>query len=144
MVALARERYLALPYHHTKNHRTKITAPLWWCPLFIIRIAAIFATMRKHKKDLLAARLTRGSQPGRRRMNANRFSQDNQPKRPPGRPRGATNLMTRDLKEAILGGCSDCGMDGKGTDGLRGYMKRLAMEDTKTMGTLLRAILRQT
>ena len=49
--------------------------------------------------------------------------------------------MTRELKEAILGGCSDCGADGKGTGGLRGYMRRLAMDDSKTMGMLLRAIL---
>ena len=49
--------------------------------------------------------------------------------------------MTRELKEAILGGCSDCGADGKGTGGLRGYMWKLAMEDKKTMGMLLRAIL---
>jgi hypothetical protein len=49
--------------------------------------------------------------------------------------------MTRALKEAILGGCSDCGADGKGKGGLRGYMRKLAMEDKKTMGMLLRAIL---
>jgi hypothetical protein len=92
------------------------------------------------KRDRLAARLTRGSQPGRRRVKGGkRFSTDDQPKRPRGRPKGATNFMTRELKEAILGGCSDCGVDGKGTGGLRGYMKRLAIEDTKTMGMLLRA-----
>jgi hypothetical protein len=74
-------------------------------------------------------------------MNGKRFSTDNQPKRARGRPKGATNLMTRNLKEAILGGCEDCGFDGKGTDGLRGYFKRLAMNDPKTMGTLVRGIL---
>jgi hypothetical protein len=41
--------------------------------------------------------------------------------------------MTRELKEAILGGCSDCGADGKGTGGLRGYMWKLAMEDKKNL-----------
>jgi hypothetical protein len=47
--------------------------------------------------------------------------------------------MTRELKEAILGGCSDCGADGKGTGGLRGYMWKLAMEDKKNLryGTML-------
>ena len=49
--------------------------------------------------------------------------------------------MTRNLKEAILGGCEDCGLDGKGTGGLRGYMKRLAIQDPKTMGTLVRSML---
>lgn len=93
------------------------------------------------KKDRLAARLTRGSQPARRRVKGQHFSKEHQPKRPRGRPKGATNQLTRNLKEAILGGCEDCGLDGKGTGGLRGYMKRLAMEDTKTMGTLVRSIL---
>ena len=93
------------------------------------------------KRNRVAARLTRGSQPGRRRDKGKRFSTDDQPKRSRGRPPGATNLMTRQLKEAILGGCSDCGADGKGKGGLRGYMWKLAMEDKKKMGTLLRAIL---
>ena len=73
-------------------------------------------------------------------MKGKRFSKEHQPKRPRGRPKGATNLLTRDLKEAILGGCEDCGLDGKGTGGLRGYMKRLAIQDPKTMGTLVRSI----
>ena len=94
-----------------------------------------------NKRNRVAARLTRGSQPGRRREKGKRFSTDDQPKRSRGRPPGATNLMTRELKEAILGGCSDCGADGKGKGGLRGYMRKLAMEDKKTMGMLLRAIL---
>ena len=93
------------------------------------------------KKDRLAARLMRGSQPGRRRVKGQHFSKQHQPKRPRGRPKGATNQLTRNLKEAILGGCEDCGLDGKGTGGLRGYMKRLAMEDTKTMGMLVRSML---
>src|SRR5262249_52948265 len=93
------------------------------------------------KKDSLAARLARGSQPGRRRVKGKRFSTDDQPKRARGRPKGATNLITRELKEAILGGAADCGEDGKGKGGLRGYLKRVAIEDTKTMGMLLRAIL---
>jgi hypothetical protein len=93
------------------------------------------------QKDRLAARITRGSQPARRRVKGQRFSKEHQPKRPRGRPKGRTNQLTRNLKEAILGGCEDCGLDGKGTGGLRGYMKRLAMEDTKTMGTLVRSML---
>jgi len=93
------------------------------------------------KKDRVAARLTRGSQPARRREKGKRFSPDNQPKRGRGRPRGAKNLATRELIAAIHGGCSDCGVDGEGTGGLRGYIKRLAMQDTKTMGMLLLATL---
>ena len=92
------------------------------------------------EKDRLAA-LTRGSQPGRARVKGKRFSKEHQPKRPRGRPKGATNLLTRNLKEAILGGCADCGLDGKGAGGLRGYMKRLAIQDPKTMGTLVRSFI---
>jgi hypothetical protein len=32
-------------------------------------------------------------------------------------------------------------LDGKGTGGLRGYMKRLAIQDPKTMGTLVRSFI---
>src|SRR6516165_9536912 len=92
-------------------------------------------------KDRVAARLTRGSQPARRREKGKRFSTDDQPKRSRGRPLGAANLITRELKEAILGGAADCGEDEQGRGGLRGYLKRMAIEDTKTMGMLLRAIL---
>ena len=74
-----------------------------------------------NKRNRVAARLTRGSQPGRRREKGKRFSTDDQPKRSRGRPPGATNLMTRELKEAILGGCSDCGADGKGNVTLVGH-----------------------
>jgi hypothetical protein len=92
------------------------------------------------EKDRLGAP-TRGSQPGRARVKGKRFSKEHQPKRPRGRPKGATNLLTRNLKEAILGGCADCGLDGKGAGGLRGYMKRLAIQDPKTMGTLVRSFI---
>ena len=93
-----------------------------------------------NKRDRLGARLTRGSQPARRREKGKRFGTDDQPKRR-GRPKGATNVMTRELREAILAGAAGCGEDGKGKGGLRGYMKRMAKEDTKTFGMLLRAIL---
>jgi len=95
----------------------------------------------KNKRDRLAARLARGSQPARRRKKGKRFSADNQPKRGRGRPRGAKNLATRGVIEAFLGGVSDCGADGKGTGGLRGWAWKLAMEDMKTTGMLLRAFI---
>src|SRR5262245_16900894 len=74
-----------------------------------------------NKRNRVAARLTRGWQPGRRGGRGKGSTTDDQPKRPRGRPKGATNLLTRELKEAILGGAADCGEDGKGTGGLRGY-----------------------
>jgi hypothetical protein len=95
----------------------------------------------KKNGDRLSKRLTRGSQPGRRRVKGKRFSKEHQPKRPRGRPKGAKNLMTRNIVQAIRDGCADCGEDGKGTGGLRGYMKRLATHDMKTMGMLVRSLI---
>jgi hypothetical protein len=95
----------------------------------------------KNIKDRLAARLTRGSQPGRRRMKGKRFTKDNQPKRPPGRPKGATNLMPREVKEAILTAFSELGEDLHGKGGLVGFLKRIGRSDLKTAGMLLRAVM---
>jgi hypothetical protein len=93
------------------------------------------------KKDRLAARLTRGSQPGRRRVKGERFNKDNQPKRSPGRPKGATNLMTRQVQEAILIAFSELGEDLHGKGGLVGFIKRIGRNDLKTSGMLLRGIM---
>ena len=95
----------------------------------------------KKKGDRVAARLTRGSQPRRRRVKGKRFSKEHQPKHPRGRPKGATNLMTRDVKEAIIAACNQIGSDGKGTGGLQGYMVFLGKQHPTTMGMLLRAIM---
>jgi hypothetical protein len=92
-------------------------------------------------KDRLAARLMRGSQPGRRRMNGKRFSTNNQPKRARGRPKGATNLMTRQVQEAILIAFSELGEDLHGKDGLVGFLKRIGRNDLKTAGMMLRAVM---
>jgi hypothetical protein len=99
------------------------------------------AQNKMSKKDRLAARLTRGSQPGRRRMKGRRFTKDNQPKRPPGRPKGATNLMTRAVQEAILTAFTELGEDLHGKGGLVGFLKRIGRNDLKTAGMLLRAVM---
>ncbi len=93
------------------------------------------------KKDRLAARLTRGSQPGRRRVEGKRFSTDDQPKRPRGRPKGSPNLITRQVKEAILLGLSELGEDLQGKGGLVGFVKRVGRYDLKTAAMLLRAVM---
>jgi hypothetical protein len=49
--------------------------------------------------------------------------------------------MTRELREAILNAAIRYGEDGKGLNGLEGYMFLLASEDRKVFGTLLRAVL---
>jgi hypothetical protein len=93
------------------------------------------------KKDRLAARLTRGSQPGRARVAGKRFTKDYQPKGR-GRRKGVPNIITREVKEAILAACKAVGSDGHGKDGLTGYMMFLAREYPPTMGMLLLAVMR--
>jgi hypothetical protein len=95
---------------------------------------------RKKKRDRLAARLTRGSQPARRRVNGKRFSRDNQPRRR-GRRKGARNLLTREVKDAIILGLSELGEDLRGKGGLVGFIKRIGRHDLKCSAMLLRALI---
>jgi hypothetical protein len=95
----------------------------------------------KNKGDGLLKRLTRGSQPGRARVAGKRFSKDYQPKGR-GRPPGVRNFITREVKEAIISACNRYGRNGKGEDGLEGYMFKLCAEHPATMGMLLLAVMR--
>jgi hypothetical protein len=95
------------------------------------------------KKDRLATRLARGSQPLRRRAQGKRFDQKHQP-RGRGRPKGARNLLTREVKEAIIIGLSELGEDLRGKGGLVGFIKRIGRYDLKTSAMLLRALIPMT
>jgi hypothetical protein len=90
------------------------------------------------KRDRLAARLARGSQPLRRREQGKRFDRHNQP-RGRGRPKGARNLLQRGVIEAILIAFSQLGEDLRGKGGLVGYFRRIGRYDLKTSAMLLRA-----
>lgn len=59
----------------------------------------------------------------------------------PGRPKGIPNKTTTQLKEAILGAASKHGYDGKGADGLEGYLYKVASEDVKAFSALLGRVL---
>jgi hypothetical protein len=59
----------------------------------------------------------------------------------PGRPKGSTNKTTKTLREAILLAAEETGVDGKGKDGLVGYLKRVAREDVKAFSGLLGKVL---
>jgi len=65
--------------------------------------------------------------------------------RPPnagkGKPKGAVNKTTATLKEAILLAAAQTGKDGKGGEGLVGYLKRVAEEDVKAFSGLLGKVL---
>ncbi len=58
-----------------------------------------------------------------------------------GRKKGTPNVITKDLKVAIVEAAHLVGSDGKGKDGLVGYLKALAAGDTRAFCSLLRALL---
>ena len=91
-------------------------------------------------KDGIRRRLGRGTQPGRANGSGELFTTESQPRKR-GRPKGALNYFTRDVKEAIINACNRHGQDGKGKGGLEGYLFRLARDEPKTMAMLLRAVL---
>lgn len=93
------------------------------------------------KRDQLAARLMRGSQPGRARVAGKRFSKDNQPRGRRGRPKGSPNVYSRDIKEAIIAAANIVGEDGQGKDGLVGYMEDLARNEKAIFGGMLRGVM---
>lgn len=68
----------------------------------------------------------RGSKPGERRG---------------GRQKGTPNKTTKALKDAILLAAETEGQDGKGKDGLVGYLRRVAQEDVKAFSALLGKVL---
>jgi hypothetical protein len=93
----------------------------------------------KKKGDRLLARLTRGSQPGRRRATGRRFSKENQPKRGRGRPKGARNYFTRDLQEATFNAVNRFGEDGRGKNGMEGFVFRMCSRNPEKVLDLVRA-----
>lgn len=58
-----------------------------------------------------------------------------------GKPKGAVNKTTKVLREAILLAAELTGRDGKGKDGLVGYLRRVAQEDVKAFSSLLGKVL---
>jgi hypothetical protein len=64
-------------------------------------------------------------------------------KRPPtaGRKKGQRNRVTIELRHAILEAAALVGRDGRGADGLRGYLQNLAVREKKIFGRLLEKVL---
>lgn len=55
----------------------------------------------------------------------------------PGRPKGAPNKTTRVLKEAVVQAAEAVGADGKGKQGLVGYLTHLARTEPRAFSSLL-------
>lgn len=86
--------------------------------------------------------LTRGSTPARARDASQRPGTFQKGHRKfGGRKKGTPNVITKDLKVAIVEAAHLVGSDGKGKDGLVGYLKALAAGDTRAFCSLLRALL---
>lgn len=58
-----------------------------------------------------------------------------------GRKKGTPNKTTGALKEAILLAAKQVGADGKGKDGLVGYLRLVATSDVKAFASLLGRVL---
>jgi hypothetical protein len=93
---------------------------------------------RGSRKDHAAARLTRGTQPGRANGSGKRFGKEDQPKKR-GRPKGARNYFTREIQEALLRAVNRYGQDGRGKDGLEGFFFKMCGEQPLSVMGMLRA-----
>ncbi len=91
---------------------------------------------------MMIRRITRGSTPNRaREAPQRRGSFEKGHVKMGGRTQGTPNVMTRELKAAILEAAHRLGSNGKGKDGVVGYLTHLAKDDLKTFVTLLSAVL---
>jgi hypothetical protein len=89
-----------------------------------------------NKRDRVAARLMQGSAPGRARVAGKRFTRDYQPKGR-GRPKGSRNVVTRNVREAILAACEAFGEK----RGLEGYFISMARDHPAAICKMLVALL---
>jgi hypothetical protein len=90
----------------------------------------------------MSHRFTRGSEPNRAREASQRpHSFEKGHAKVGGRKQGTPNIMTGELKVAVIEAAHQLGSDLRGKDGLVGYLTRLAKTDIKTFVALLRAVL---
>jgi hypothetical protein len=92
------------------------------------------------KENTIAKRLTRGSQPARARAAlGGRYHKGH--KKTGGRKKGTPNRLPGEIREAIIAAFTELGADGRGKEGFKGFIKKIGLEDLKTSGMLVRAVL---
>lgn len=92
------------------------------------------------KVSKITQRLTRGSHPARARAAGGTRYQRGHAKTG-GRQKGTPNRLTAEIKETIIQAFTELGADGRGKEGLKGFIKKIGREDLKSSAMLLRAIL---
>ena len=58
-----------------------------------------------------------------------------------GRPPGSKNFFSCDIKEAIIAAVNEFGLDSKGLDGLKGFVRRMCFKHPDKVYTSLQAIM---
>jgi hypothetical protein len=92
------------------------------------------------KENTIAKRLTRGSQPARAcAAGGVRYRKGH--KKIGGRKKGTPNRLTAEIKEMIIAAFTELGANGRGEEGLKGFIKKIGREDLKSSAMLLRAVL---
>ena len=94
--------------------------------------------MANKKTKNLAARLARGSAPNRGK-HGRQHRVDQHPRRGRGRPPGAKNYFTREVKEALIAAVNEYGSDGRGKNGMKGFFLKMCDEEPTSVMSILRA-----
>jgi hypothetical protein len=99
---------------------------------------------RNHNVHGAMRRLGRGTQ-GQKpaRSHARRHKIEKDTRRGRGRPPGAKNYFTRDIKDAVMRAIERYGEDGEGKDGFEGFIFRCCSDEPKSVLNLVRAMMPQ-
>jgi hypothetical protein len=87
----------------------------------------------------LLRRLRRGSMPQNARAGGVKFEEGHA--KQGGRKKGVPNVLSGDVKTAIIEGGIGSGYNTKGKGGLTGLMKRMADQELRTYSTMVRAVM---
>ena len=138
MFALARSTTISLLWHlYEKSGMNRTTIRQY---VFRARAFSLSGSPAMKKESTIAKRLMRGSQPARARAASGvRYAKGH--KKVGGRKKGTPNRLTTEIREMIIAAFTELGADGRGAEGLKGFIKLIGREDLKSAAMLLRAVL---